>query len=213
MKTLFFFLLIGLNLQAQDLTKVENRKKAMEVAKKNLQDLKSGFLLVRLEDKKTEIEYYLKYNNLDEANKIKEKQAKIDEQIRLAFTNHYTMCPVYYFKMSDTRNLLDEKYDMVKVYDAQGQLTSGVDLASGNFFIAEFGVANQDEVTNEEEVNGGVYMERLALSALVIRQSTMLELRDPFPYFVKYNTMGALKSRYIGPVKKMQAKLTAFESR
>ena len=213
MKVTLIFFFIALNLNAQNIFKLEQKQKAMEVAKKNLQDLKSGFLLVRLEDKKTEIEYYLKYNNVDEANKIKEKQEKIDEQIRLAFTKHYTMCPVYYFKMSDTRNLLDEKYDKVKVYDAQGQLTSNVDLASGNFFIAEFGVANQDEVTNEEEVNGGVYMERLALSALVIRQSTMLELRDPFPYFVKYNTMGALKSRYMGPVKKMQVKLTAFESR
>lgn len=213
MKNTLFFLLIALNLQAQDHTKIENKKMAMEVAKKNIQDLKSGFLLVRLEDKKKEIDYYLKFDNINEANRIKEKQENINEQIRLAFTKYFTMCPVYYFKMSDTRNLLDEKYDSVQVYDALGELTSNADLASGNFFIAEFGVANQDEVTNNEDVNNDIYVERMALSALVIRQSTMLELRDPFPYFVKYNSLGALKTRYLGPVKKMQDKLTDFESR
>ena len=213
MKHILLFILIASNVSAQGLSNIEGKANAMEVAKKNLQDLKSGFLLVRLEDKKTEIEYYQKYNNTAEAEKIKNKQDNIDEQIRLAFTKYFTMCPVYYFKMNDTRNLLDEKYDEIKVYDDKGEIALNVDLASGNFFIAEFGVANQDEVTNEEDVNDGVYMERLALSALVIRQSNMLELRDPFPYFVKYNTMGALKSRYLGPVKKIQQKLTAFDVR
>jgi len=213
MKTIVFFLLIALNLHAQKAPKFEDKQKVLETAKANLQALKSGFLLVRLEDKKTEIDYYLKYNNIDEVNRIKVQQEKINEQIRLAFTKYFTMCPVYYFKASDTRNLLEEKYDLIEVYDVQGQLTTKVDLSTGNFFIAEFGVANQDEVTNDESVNDGEYIERMALSALVIRSATMLELRDPFPYFVKYNTMGVLKKRYLLPVKKMQEKLTAFESR
>lgn len=213
MKITLLFLLITFGIQAQKEVKVEKKQKALEEAKANLNQLKSGFLLVRLEDKKTEIDYYLKYNNVKEANKIKEKQAKIDEHIRIAFAKYFTTCPVYYFKMSDTRNLLEEKYDSVQVYDADGNLTTKADLASGNFFIAEFGVANQDEVTNDENVNDGEYIERMSLSALVIRTSTMLELRDPFPYFVKYNTMGVLKKRYLLPVKKMQEKLTAFEAR
>lgn len=213
MKITLLFLFIALNLSAQDESKSEQKQRAMEVAKMNLQDLKDGFLLVRLDDKKTKIDYYLKYDNIDEANRIKDKQEQISEQIRIAFTKNFTTCPVYYFNMSDTRNLLDEKYDKVNVYDAQGQLTSSADLTSGKFFIAEFGMANQDEVTNDEDVNNGEYAGRMAVSALVIRQSTMLELRDPFPYFVKYNSMGALKTRYLGPVKKIQEKLTAFESR
>lgn len=213
MKSTLFFLFIALNLQAQDISKLEQKQKSLEIAKSQLQALKNGFLLVRLDDKKTEIDYYLKHNNIDEANKIQAQQDKIDEQIRLAFEKYFTMCPVYYFKMSDTRNLLEEKYDAVQVYDAQGQLTTNVDLTSGNFFIAEFGVANQDEVTNDEAVNDGEYMERMAVSALVIRQNNMLELRDPFPYFVKYNTMGGIKSRYLGPVRRWQEKLTAFEAR
>ncbi len=171
MKTALFFLLITLNLHAQKASKFEDKQKALETAKANLQALKSGFLLVRLDDKKTEIDYYLKYNNTDEANRIKSQLDKIDEQIRLAFTKYFTMCPVYYFKMSDTRNLLDENYDAVQVYDAQGQLTTKVNLSTGNFFIAEFGVANQDEVTNDEDVNDGEYIERMALSALVIRSA------------------------------------------
>lgn len=207
--TLVFLLFVSASF-SQDLPRLEERKKATAVAKEHLKEMQSGFLLVRLDDKKTEIDYYLKYKNDTEAKRIEAKQEKINEQIRLAFTKYFTMCPVYYFNMSDTRNLLDKKYDQVKVYDAFGQKVSSVDLSSGKFYVAEFGMANQDEVTNDENVNDGEYTERMAVSALVIRTSELLELRDPFPYFVRYNTMGGLKSRYLGPVKKMQEKLNAF---
>ena len=194
----------------QDSPRVEEKKKAEAIAKQHLQEMQGGFLLVRLDDKKTEIDYYLKYQNDDEAKRVKEKQEKINEQIRLAFTKYFTMCPVYFFYMSDTRNLLDKNYEMMNITDALLLSVSSLDLSSGKFYVAEFGIANQDEVTNDENVNDGVYTERMAVSALVIRTSEMLELRDPFPYFVRYNIMGGMKSRYLGPVKKMQEKLNAF---
>lgn len=210
MKITLIFLLFVFTAFGQDSSRLQERKKANDAAKAHLTELKSGFLLVRLDDKKAEIEYYLKYNNVDEANRIKEKQESINEQIRLAFTKYFDMCPVYYFNMSDTRNLLDEKFSDVQVFDALGQTVANVDLSTGKFYVAEFGIANQDEVTNDENVNSGEYTERMALSALVIRTNTLLELRDPFPYFVRYNITGALKTRYLGPVKKMQEKLVAF---
>lgn len=210
MKITLIFLLFVFTAFGQDSPRLEQKKKASAEAKEHLKEMQSGFLLVRLEDNKAEIDYFLKYKNDTEAKRIEEKQEKINEQIRLAFTKYFTMCPVYYFNMSDTRNLLDEKYDQVKVYDAFGQTVSNVDLSAGKFYVAEFGMANQDEVTNDENVNSGEYNERMPLSALVIRTSKMLELRDPFPYFVRYNVMGGLKSRYLGPVKKLQDKLNAF---
>ena len=76
MKFTLLFLLIAFGIQAQKEVRTEKKQKALEEAKANLNQLKSGFLLVRLEDKKTEIDYYLKYNNVKEANKIKEEQAE-----------------------------------------------------------------------------------------------------------------------------------------
>lgn len=210
MKITFIFICFVFTTYGQDSPRLEEKKKATAIAKEHLKEMQSGFLLVRLDDKKTEIDYYLKYKNDAEAKRVEEKQEKINEQIRLAFTKYFTMCPVYYFNMSDTRNLLEKKYDELIVFDALGQAVSNIDLASGKFYVAEFGIANQDEVTNDENVNDGEYTERMAVSALVIRTNELLELRDPFPYFVRYNTMGGLKSRYLGPVKKMQEKLTAF---
>ena len=210
MKITLILLLFVYTAFGQDSPRVEQKKKASAEAKEHLKEMQSGFLLVRLEDNKTEIDYFLKYKNDTEAKRIEAKQEKINEQIRLAFTKYFTMCPVYYFNMSDTRNLLDKKYDQVKVYDAFGQKVSSMDLSAGKFYVAEFGIANQDEVTNNENVNEGEYTERMAISALVIRTNTMLELRDPFPYFVRYNVMGGLKSRYLGPVKKLQEKLNDF---
>jgi hypothetical protein len=210
MKITLIFLLVVFATYGQEPFRIEEKKKATEDAQEHIREFKSGFLLVRLDDKKKEIEYYNKYENFDEAKRIQEKQGKINDQILLAFKKYFTMCPVYYFNMSDTRNLLDEKYAAIKVYDAFGVEVPNVDLSTGKFYIAEFGIANQDEVTNDENVNDGEYNERMAVSALVIRTNTLLELRDPFPYFVRYNIMGGLKSRYLGPVKKMQEKLSAF---
>jgi len=210
MKIALIILLFSFHSFGQDITRLEEKKQATETAKTHLQEMQNGFLLVRLDDKKKEIDYYLKFQNFDEAKKIKRQQDNINEQIRLAFTKYFTLCPVYYFNMSDSRSLLDKKYSEVIIFDALEQTVSNVDLATSKFYIAEFGVANQDEVTNDENVNEGEYNEKMALSALVIRTSELLELRDPFPYFVRYNSMGGLKSRYLTPVKKMQDKLTAF---
>lgn len=195
---------------AQETTRFDEKRKAKEIAQTHLKEMQGGFLLVRLDDKKAEIEYYQKFQNFDESTRIEQKQEKINEQIRLAFTQYFTICPVYFFNMSDTRSLLDEKYADIKIYDGFGVLVSNVDVSTGKFYIAEFGIANQDEVTNDENVNEGDFTERMAISALVIRTNKMLELRDPFPYFVKFNIMGGLKSRYLGPVKRIQEKLTAF---
>lgn len=210
MKITFIFLFISFAAFAQDTPRLQERKKATDEAKAHLAEMQNGFLLVRLDDKKTEIDYYLKYQNVAEADRIQEKQDKINAQIRLGFAKYFTMCPVYYFYMSDTRNLLDKKYSEVIVENGLGQKDTTVNLSTGKFYIAEFGIANQDEVTNNENVNDGVYSERMAVSALVIRTGELLELRDPFPYFVRYNVMGGLKSRYLGPVKKLQDKLNAF---
>ena len=210
MKLSIIFLLFVFSALGQDSSRLEEKKKATEAAKVHLQAMQGGFLLVRLDDKKSEIEYYMKYENFDEVKRIVQKQESSNDQIRLAFTKYFTMCPFYFFNMSDTRNLLEKKYSDVNVFDALGQTVSNVDLSSGKFYVAEFGVANQDEVTNDENVNEGDYTERMSVSALVIRTSELLELRDPFPYFVRYNTMGGLKSRYLGPVKKLQEKLNAF---
>ncbi|MEJ6582772.1 MAG: hypothetical protein QNL61_02195 [Crocinitomicaceae bacterium] len=210
MKITLIFLLFVFATYGQEPSRIEEKKNASESAQAHLREFKRGFLLVRLADKKKEIEYYNKYENFDEAKRIQENQDKINDQIRIAFDKYFTMCIVYYFNMSDTRKLLDEQFDAIKVYDVFGVEVPNVDLSTGKFYIAEFGIANQDEVTNDENVNDGEYNERMAVSALVIRTNTLLELRDPFPYFVRYNIMGGLKSRYLGPVKKMQEKLSAF---
>ena len=63
MKITLIFLLFVFTAFGQDSPRLEQKKKASAEAKEHLKEMQSGFLLVRLEDNKAEIDYFLKYKN------------------------------------------------------------------------------------------------------------------------------------------------------
>jgi hypothetical protein len=200
-------LISSFSLFAQNEEQVAPKQMALETAKKQINELKNGILLVRLDYKTKEIAYYEKYNNLTEANKIREKQASVNKEIMNAFQLYYSFSPVYYFSMEDSRKLLDEQYDEIQLLNAFGIVDTLVDLRQQPFFVAEFGFANQGLSTSD---TGEQYATKMTINALVIRDHKLVELAEPFPYHVKYNLTSSAKKRYLNPVKKWQVRLDVF---
>ena len=204
---LSIILVSSFSLLAQNEEKVLVQKNAFETAKKQINELKNGILLVRLDFKTKEIAYYEKHNNIAEANKIRAKQEAVNKEIMNAFQIYYSFSPVYYFSVEDSRKLLDEKYDEIQLLNAFGIKDTTVNLIEQPFFVAEFGFANQGLSTSDTEEQ---YSTKMTINALVIRDYKLVELAEPFPYHVKYNMTASSKKRYLTPVKKWQAKLDAF---
>ena len=198
---------------------IEHKKLRKQVALKSISELKDGVLLVRLDFQQRKIDYYTKYKNYKEVERIKKKQDKINTEIVAAFNELFDFCNVYFFRMSDSRKLLDGKYDSVVFYNNQLEPDTTVSMANKKWFVAEFGYIEQDTnyyyssstptTSNSDNPEGIAYYggSKNNKSALVIRDATFTQLRDPFPYYVGFNYFGSVKKRYRLPVQKLNKKL------
>jgi len=197
----------------------EYRRQRKTAARKSIKELKAGVLLVRLDFQQRKIDYFTKYENFQEVERIQKKQSKINAEIADAFNTHYNFCEVYFFRMNDSRKLLQGKYDSVLFFNSQLEPDSSVNLEDRTWFVAEFGYIEQDTSIfysgasptpqNEDNPAGVTYYggSKNNKSALVIRNDKFDQLRDPFPYYVGFNYFGSVKKRYRLPVQKLNRHL------
>lgn len=204
-------------------TNSEYRQTQTEAAEKAIIELRTGALLVRLNFKLQEIAYYEKYQNFKEANKIKANALKTNTVIMDAFAKNFDFCPVYFFSMHDSRRILEGKLDSVIFYNTDGVPDTSIHMGAPAYLIAEFDAIEQDttyyykgtlnDATKEDNIaqNKTYYGgDKYTISALVIRNRDFNQLRDPFPYYVKYAPNALIARRYILPVIKMNNKLKSY---
>ena len=137
-------------------------------SERQIKQLKESVLLVRLKDRKKEIEYYKKYDNYQEANAIKNKQEEINNLIIRAFKNHFDFCPVYFFYSSESTKLLKEGINNISIFNFEKQIVPTDALSS--FFIAEFAAIRDTDGTTSSS------------PALIIMDNKFNQLEKPFPY-------------------------------
>ena len=77
------------------------------------------FILVRLNDDAVKIEHYKKLGQKSYAGKIKLKRDKINEMLISEFKAHFNYTKLYFFNISDSEKLFDEK-DYSVLYDING---------------------------------------------------------------------------------------------
>lgn len=224
------FLLVSVNSFAQERARLiedrEAKAKRIEMAEKQIVQLKNGVLLVRLNFREKEIAYYEKFGNTKGAEKTRKKQLKRNLKIAESFQNEFSFCPVYFFSMADSRKLIDGKIDSVTFYNYDVKPTSDLNLDSTDYFIGEFGQTEQQDTTayykgstpntgSDSNPEGKTYYggDKFVLSALVLRDKNFNQLRDPFPYFGRYNPAGSINKRYVDAMNKLETRLNKFYNR
>ncbi|MCO4814196.1 MAG: hypothetical protein KC454_05750 [Flavobacteriales bacterium] len=188
----------GLTMSEMKDIKLAERKAAKEA----IYTLSEGVLLVRLNFKNKEINYYEKHENTKAAERLKKEQAKHNVQIIKAFRDLYTFSPVYFFGMNDSESVLTGKFNDVTFYDDKALPSESIKLNSKDFLIAEFGMVERDTSNSEGATT--------SLSALVVRSNDFVQLRDPFPFYSAYTPFGKVKKRYRMPVLRLQRRLTDY---
>lgn len=225
-KILFLFFLFAASLHAQEmatLSRLKNDRKNRKLsASENIFLLQNGVLFVRLDRQERRIDYFTKYNNLKEAEKVREKMIGENRAIIDAFRTYYKFSPVFFFAMEDTRILLEKGPEGLTFYNDSAQADPSIRPPDLEYFIAEFGYVEQDtteylsgttpSTNNPNDPYGKSYYggSKNSKPALVIRDHQMDQLRDPFPFYFGYSYHGRVQKRYRNPVLRWQENLDKY---
>lgn len=147
-----------------------------------IQDLKSGALLVRLPENQIAINLALEKGFVKRADGIREELEIKNYQVVKAFQHNYTFSEVYFFKASDTEHVKQQQWDSITFYNYDLE-PSPIMRFEGNkpFFTAELTLLRADTTYGNAEGNGDDPM----FEALIIKSTEFVQLHKPFPYYVR----------------------------
>jgi hypothetical protein len=178
--------------------KLSLRKQVRAAAKVQIYQLKNGALLVRLKTKKPNIAAFRKMGKNIQADKLEKKQAQVNANIIAAFKSKFTFCPTYFFYSDYSNNVKEKELHKVVFLNDSLRPDSNIKFEQKSFLVAEFGLLQQDTAKhfshnsyepdknfNRKQVshyNGGP---NLGLDGLIISSEQLVQLRHPFPYFIR----------------------------
>lgn len=166
-------------------------------AKKDIQLLKNGVLLVRIHGRSQEINYYKKYNNFKAAQNIENQTREFNKELIKAFKQGFNFCPVYFFEDTFSMQVLNGNLDKIIFYTDSLVQDTSIRVTNSTYYIAELGVTEGDTsayrsdyyIDSDEEGTGKekrLYKEEnLNVTAFVIRDKSFVMLHEPFPYYSK----------------------------
>ncbi len=168
---LFFVTIFQVNAQSSDAT---------ELAVHQINQLRSGILLVQLDSKQQEI-YLLKNRGKKALAETLEKEQYLkNKEICYAFNSYFDFCPVYYFYKAYAKELRDGNFSKVVLLDETLEPAYKVDLAEQPYYITEWGYHNPKVAKCDVRP-----IDHKGFRGLFILGSDFVELESPFPFFVK----------------------------
>lgn len=196
---LLFFLLPSTSF-AQENPK-EKKPTRRRIAKANavtqIQQLHDGVLFVRLQTRKLAISQLTEMGEIERVEEIKEECKQINLHTMKAFRQEFTFCPVYFFYTDYTLAIKEGRIeDVVFVNDSLLPDTS-IKAGESSFLTVEFGNIAQDTAKFVDRtyykpgehgpephiaMSGGTNM---GFGALLIKSDQFVQLRRPFPFYVK----------------------------
>jgi len=194
-----------------------------EIAREQITRLHDGALLVRLHTKNKSITALKNIGKTKEADELEKKQAEYNLDIISAFKLNFTFCPVYFFYSDYSTNIIERQFDNVVFLNDSLLNDPNIKFDFKSFLTADFGIIEQDTAryfdyeSREQDTTGATKRTNnyyggadMSFGALIIRSDKLMQLRDPFPYYVR--TFDSLPTaRNLGKVvKKMNTKLNDF---
>lgn len=179
------------------LGKSEKRPSAKAIARQQIQDLRNGVLLVRLQTSKTKIDALRSAGHQKKAIEAEQAQFAENQKIMKAFSENFSFCPVYFFTSDKTLQVKNRIFSNVFV-DSTLQIDSTISLPQDiKIFFAEFGTIGDDEnygktgyryqnpANMREKIPSFQGGAEIQFSALVVYDSNFVQLKRPFPYYVR----------------------------
>ncbi|MBE9466688.1 MAG: hypothetical protein IMY72_00005 [Bacteroidetes bacterium] len=220
---IFFIPSIGLS---QNKRKKKKKISSIEQTRitsiKQINNLHNGVLLVRLKTKKMSISALKEIGKNELAHKVEIKQSNLNKEIISAFRDNFDFCPVFFFYSDYSQNIRDKQFDKV-VFLNDNLLSDNISTFDNrNFFTAEFGIIEQDtskyyesyyyekENSNYERHSKYYGGTNMGFGALIIKSNQFIQLRRPFPYYVRTFDSFPIKRKKSKVVRKMNQRLHKF---
>ncbi len=195
--TIYFVLfLIGITICPEQLS-AQNKPPIEQIMRANIQKLKDGVLLVRLQTREQSITALRQNGQEADAKQLETNQAIYNREIIKAFRSGFDYCPVLFFFSNYSDQVLTGNTDVVIFLNDSLQPDQSIKLEGRGFLIAEFGVLQQDTAVffqdnyyyygaegreEQRSVSGGADQK---LPALRIMDERFLQLAYPFPYYAR----------------------------
>jgi len=208
MKKLPILFILLLTITLTNCKSLNHRK---DSATSQLNNLKSGVLLVRLPKIDAKIKRLKELGKHEKAKKENAFNQQLHTQILMAFDNQYNFSKFYFYYSPDSKEIQKGNLNG-NIFDAKKNKITDISFAKENIFYAEFGQVHDQELAVEQ--NGEI--KKIAgvggSNALVIRNQDGLQPPKPFPYSSSYNTIfkkSIAKSvnHLNGQLHRMQAKM------
>lgn len=160
-----------------------------DTATDQLNNMKSGVMLIRLPTNEAKIAKLKKMGRNDLAKKESATMAQFHTDILKTFEKHFTFCPVYYY-YSDKSVEVQKGNTDGNVFDSKLKPISTLPFSKKQRFYAEFGFVHQEELTVEQNGETVKVAGIGGKKAFVIRTHEGLQPLRPFPYTVNYYYRG-----------------------
>ncbi len=220
--------LLPFNSYAQERTK-EKKPTRRQIAKANaitqIQQLHDGVLLVRLQTRKLAIRQLTEMGEIERAEQIKDERKQINLHTMKAFRKEFTFCPVYFFYTDYTNAVKKGRIEDVVFVNDSLLPDSSIKVGESSFLTAEFGDIVQDTAKFVDRtyykpgehgpephiaMSGGTNM---GFGALLMKSDQFVQLRRPFPFYVKQRQrLLALYPPY-GSVNALNRKIARYHRR
>ena len=176
-------------------TPLSNKEK-LEISNYYFNKLSNGALLVRLKRNKRKIDALKDRGYIDEARRVEMNQNHHNKEIISAFNNEMIFCNTYFFYSDQSNNVREKDFSEPFFLDSNLVIDKSIGFDVEDFLIAEFGDVAQDTAsykdfyitsgqngkTKKSSYWGGP---NFHFGALVIMTDDFVQLRKPFPSFVR----------------------------
>lgn len=166
-------------------------------ASKQIRELKNTMLLVELKDAGKAAESLKSQGETEKALKLEAGIHQRNQEIASAFREYFKFCPVYFFYDSAKDEIIRMHF-MNNLMDWDLKPLKAISRPVPMFYVAGFGYLD----SRPEGSRSGAHVK-----ALVIRNHQFVQLKEPFPYYVK---TGSLEGHFGNKVKKLNKKLNAY---
>src|SRR5688572_7116427 len=180
--------------------------------------LKNGALLVRLQTKENSIMALRDAGNQDLADQVELKQTTLNKELIKAFRENYNFSEVYFFQSQYSEPLLKDRIEEVVFVNDDLNPDPAIKCTKKDYLTAEINVLDPDTAAYFESYYfgyGGVKKSYsggpdMGFEALKIMNKHFVQLKDPFPYYVRTYDAELNTGKLDKIVAKMNKKLVEF---